>query len=315
MNKLTKLLGIKYPIIQGPMAWITEAELAIAVGEAGGAGVIACGSRNAAWIREEVKKVRAATDKPFGLNVPLLDLNKDELLRTACEEKVPFVTIGAGNPIPYIESFKKAGIKVICVIPNLKLAKRVEDNGADAIVIEGMEAGGHIGSITTMALLTNIIPEMKIPVIAAGGIADGRGMAAAFLMGAAGVQIGTAFLLAEECTVHMNVKRRLIEAMDTDSVVTGLLHGHSARCLKNDFTEKYLGLERTAAPQEKMDQLATGTSRLSAVEGDIANGSVFAGQSLVRLKSIRPVREIIESIYNEAVEVLNKAPGLLIKRD
>lgn len=310
-TRLTELLGIKYPLIQGPMAWATESKLAIAVGEAGGAGIIACGGRETAWVREEVNRVRKATDKTFGLNLVMMDENREDICKVAQEEKVPFVTLSAGNPLPYIEPLKKAGIKVLCVVPSLRLAKRVEDNGADAIIIEGMEAGGHIGTLTTMALLTQIIPEIKIPVMAAGGIADGRGLAAALLMGAEGVQIGTAFLVAEECQIHQSSKQRLLQAVDTDSVVTGLTRGHAVRSLKNSFTEKYLHLERSGAPIEELDRLASGTLRLAFEEGDIEKGSIQAGQSLTLLKEIKPARLIIEGIVKDAAELLKNAPRLV----
>ncbi len=309
-TRLTELLGITYPIIQGPMAWVSESTLAAAVAKAGGTGVIACGGREEAWVREEIENVRELTDKPFGINVALLAANKEEMIRVACSEKVPFVTLGAGNPVPYIEQLKNAGIKVFCVVPNLKLSKRVEERGADGIIIEGMEAGGHIGTLTTMALLTQVLPEIKIPVVAAGGIADGRGAAAALLMGAVGVQMGTRFLASEEAKVHPRFKKRLIEAVDTDSVVTGYSRGAGVRSLRNTFTEKYLALERAGAPIEEMDKLATGTNRLSSVEGDIENGAVQAGQSLTVIKEILPVKQIIKEIMEEAVLLLKNAPLL-----
>ncbi|MBZ4654090.1 MAG: 2-nitropropane dioxygenase [Peptococcaceae bacterium] len=310
-TRLTELLGIEYPIIQGGMAWISEATLAGAVSQAGGAGVIATGGRDIAWVREEIRKVKAMTDKPFGVNIALLWKNKEEIIDVVCEEGVSFVTLGAGNPVPYIEKLHKAGIKVLPVIPNVKLAKRVEENGADAIIIEGMEAGGHIGTLTTMALMTQVIPAVKIPVVVAGGIVDGRGLAAALIMGGEGIQMGTRFLASKECQAHPNFKKRLLEAVDTDSVVTGYSRGHGVRGLKNEFTEKYLALERAGAPQEELDRLATGTNRLAAVEGDVVNGLVQAGQSLTPITKILPVQEIIETIVREAREILLNAPKLV----
>lgn len=310
-TKLTELLGIKFPVIQGPMAWVSEAKLAVAVGEAGGAGVIGSGGRDAAWVKEEIRDVKRATNKPFGINVTLLAENKDEIIQAAIEEKVPFITLGAGNPVPYIKPIKAAGIKVFCVVPNLKLAKRVEESGADAIIIEGMESGGHIGSLTTLALMTQIIPEVKIPVIAAGGIADGRGMAAALLMGAAGIQMGTAFLVAEECQIHPNFKKKILAAIDTDSVATGLSRGHAARGLKNTFTEQFLSMERAGVPQAELDEFARGRNRLASVEGDVENGSVQAGQSLTVLKEIRSARVIIEEIVKDAEKLLISAPQIV----
>lgn len=310
-TKLTKLLGIAYPIIQGGMAWVSEAHLTAAVSNAGGAGIIASGGRTADWVREEIRKTKSLTDKAFGVNVMLMAPNKDEVVAVICEEKVAFVTLGAGNPVPYFEKFHQAGIKAIPVVPSVKLAKRVEASGADAIVIEGMEAGGHIGTLTTMALLTNVIPEVKIPVIAAGGIVDGRGMAAALLMGAAGVQMGSRFLLTEECQLHPKAKQRIIAASDTDSVVTGYSRGHGVRGLKCQFTDKFLELERTGVPDEVLNNLATGTNKLAAVDGDTENGLVQVGQSLSRLNEIKPVRTVVEAIMSETVKLLSNAPSLV----
>ena len=220
---LTQLLQIEYPIIQGAMAWVSEHKLVAAVANAGATGVIALGGRDAEWTRNEIRACKELTDKPFGVNLMLMAPNKDELVDIIIEEKPAFVTLGAGNPVPYIKPFQDAGIKVIPVVPSLKLAKRIQDAGADAMIIEGMEAGGHIGSQTTMSLMENILPEISIPVVVAGSSVDGRGLAAALLMGAEGVQMGSRFLLAEECQAHPNMKEAIINATDTDSVVTGLL--------------------------------------------------------------------------------------------
>lgn len=310
-TKLTELLGIQYPIIQGGMAWVSDANLAAAVSEAGGAGIIAAGGRTTEWVRDEIRRAKALTNKPFGVNVQLMAPNKDEIVELICEENVSFVTLGAGNPVPYIPKFKAAGVKVIPVVPNAKLAKRVQDSGADALVVEGMEAGGHIGVITTMAHMTQVVPAVDIPVIVAGGFADGRGLAAALIMGAVGVQFGTRFMIAEECSIHPNVKQKLIEAVDTDSVVTGQVSGHGVRGLKNKFTEKFLALEKQCTPQEELNQLAAGTNRLAAIDGDVENGMVLAGQSLIPLKKIEPAAVIIETIVAEARQTLAKAPNLM----
>lgn len=310
-TRLTALLNIRYPIIQGAMAWVSEARLASAVSNAGGAGIIASGGRTAAWVREQIRSAKALTDKPFGVNVQLMAENKQEIVDVICEEGVAFVTLGAGNPIPFFPQLTAAGIKKIPVVPNVRLAKRVEEHDADAIVIEGMEAGGHIGTLTTMALMTQVIPEVHIPVVAAGGFADGRGLAAALLMGAAGVQMGTRFLVAEECAIHENCKQRLLAATDTDSVVTGLLSGHAVRGLRNKFTELFIAREKSCAPQEELDRLATGTSRLAAVEGDVDNGMVQAGQSLLPLRRVEPVADIINGIVQEAQRLLQSAPHLV----
>lgn len=310
-TKLTNLLNIKYPIIQGGMAWVSEARLAAAVSNAGGAGIIACGGRDEQWVRDQIRLTKTLTDKPFGVNVQLMAPNKDALVEIICEEKVAFVTLGAGNPVPFFEKFTQAGIKKIPVVPNVKLAKRVQDAGADALVVEGMEAGGHIGVLTTMALMTQVVPAVDIPVVVAGGFADGRGLAAALIMGAAGVQMGTRFLVAEECGVHPNFKQKLLQAADTDSVVTGLTFGHAVRGVKNKFTDHFLKLEREGTPEADLARLATGTNRLAAVEGDIENGMVQAGQCLLPLTAIEPVTVIVEKIMEDARAVLAKAPGLL----
>ena len=310
-TKLTALLNIEYPIIQGGMAWASEARLAAAVSEAGGAGIIGAGGRDANWLREQIRLTKQLTSKSFGVNVPLLVPNKDELIQVICEEKVAFVSLGAGNPIPYFAQLEKAGIKKIPVVPSVKLAKRVEESGADAIVIEGMEAGGHIGNSTTMALMTQVIPEMKVPVIVAGGFADGRGLAAALLMGAAGVQMGTRFMIAEECNIHAAAKQKLIAATDMDSIATGLTSGHAVRGLKNKFSETFLSLERQCAPQAELNDLATGTSRRALIDGDVENGMIHAGQSLLPLRKIELAKVIIQNIMSEARQCLQGASALL----
>ncbi|WP_273419806.1 nitronate monooxygenase [Veillonella caviae] len=306
---LTQLLNIEYPIIQGAMAWISESKLVSAVANAGATGVIALGGRDAEWTRNEIRACKTLTDKPFGVNLMLMAPNKDELVSVIIEEQPAFVTLGAGNPVPYIKTFQDAGIKVIPVVPSLKLAKRIEDAGADAIIIEGMEAGGHIGSQTTMSLMENILPEIKIPVVVAGSIVDGRGLAAALLMGAQGVQMGSRFLLAEECTAHINMKEAIIKATDTDSVVTGLLSGHGGvRSLRSEFTDRYIAAETdgitTAEERSKMSQ---GTNKLAAVDGDVVNGAVQVGQGLNRLNEIEPARFIVQSVMNEAIMSIRKA--------
>lgn len=309
-TKLTSLLNIKYPIIQGGMAWISDGKLAAAVSEAGGAGVIATGGRDGAYVREQIRLAKSLTNKPFGVNVMLMAPNKDEVVDIICEEKVAFVTLGAGNPVPFFEKFDQAGVKKIPVVPNVKLAKRVQNSGADAVVVEGMEAGGHIGVLTTMALMTQVIPEIRIPVIVAGGFADGRGLAAALVMGAAGIQMGTKFLLAVECAAHPKFKQKLIEAVDTDTIVTGQTIGHAVRGVKNKFSLNFVELEKKGTPEEELIKLATGTNRLAAVDGDIENGMVQAGQSLLPLKQIEPAKDIVESIIAEARAVLLQAPEL-----
>ncbi len=310
-TRLTELLGIKYPIIQGAMAWISDATLASAVSNAGGAGIVSLGGRTTEYTRDEIRRCRTLTDKPFGVNVMLMAPNKDEIVDVICEEKPAFVTLGAGNPVPYFEKLHAAGVKVIPVVPNVKLAKRVEEKGADAIVVEGQEAGGHIGSIATMPLMTQVIPEVGLPVIMAGGFADGRGLAAALIMGAAGVQIGTRFLVAEECPVHENMKKKLIEAVDTDSIVTGLTIGGAVRGIRNKFSEEFVADEFAGkATKEELIKRATGTNKLAAVDGDVVNGMMQAGQSLIPLKKIEPAATIICRIIEEAKSALESAASI-----
>lgn len=300
-TKLTKLLGIKYPIIQGGMAWTSDAVLAAAVSNAGGAGIIGSGGRTTEWTRDEVRKAKTLTDKPFGVNVMLMAPNIADIIDMLCEEKVAFVTLGAGNPVPHIEKFHNASIKVIPVVPNVKLAKRIEAAGADALVVEGMEAGGHVGQQTTMALMENVLPQItKIPVLVAGGISDGRALAAALLMGAEGVQIGSRFLLTTECPAHPAAKQAIIDATDTDSTVTGFSRGHGVRCLKNAFTQKFSEREISGASQDELNAMGTGTNKRGIMEGDIVDGTVMVGQSLNVLNDILPCKDVVERIMAEA---------------
>lgn len=310
---LTELLQIEYPIIQGAMAWVSEHKLVAAVANASATGVIALGGRDAEWTRNEIRACKELTDKPFGVNLMLMAPNKDELVNVIIEEKPAFVTLGAGNPVPYIKPLQEAGIKVIPVVPSLKLAKRIEEAGADAMIVEGMEAGGHIGSQTTMSLMENILPEISIPVVVAGSIVDGRGLAAALLMGAQGVQMGSRFLLAEECQAHQNMKEAIIKATDTDSVVTGLLSGHGGvRSLKNEFTTRYLAAETdgVTTPEERT-KMSQGTNKRAAIDGDVVNGAVQVGQALNRLVAIEPAHTIVQTVMNEAIMSIRKAQRLL----
>ncbi len=311
-TKLTELLGIEYPIIQGGMAWTSEANLVAGVCNAGCAGIIAAGGRSAEWIRDEIRKTKTMTDKPFGVNVMLMAPNVEEIVKVICEEKVAFVTLGAGNPVPHLPIFKEAGIKTIPVVPNAKLAKRIEAAGADAIVVEGMEAGGHIGTQTTMALMENIlVEEYSIPVIVAGGISDGRGIAAALLMGADGVQIGSRFILTTECITHPTAKQAIVDAVDTDSAVTGYSRGTAVRCLKNEFTKQYVAMEVAGRPQDELNDFATGTNKAGAIDGDVVNGAVMVGQSLNVLNDILPCKEVVERMIAEMKVALNRVSSLL----
>lgn len=300
-TKLTELLGIKYPVIQGGMAWTSDANLAAAVSNAGGAGIIGSGGRTVEWTRDEVRKAKGLTDKPFGVNVMLMAPNIGEIIEMLCEEKVAFVTLGAGNPVPHIATFHAAGIKVIPVVPSVKLAKRIEAAGADAMVVEGMEAGGHIGKQTTMALMENVLPAVQsIPVLVAGGISDGRALAAALLMGAEGVQMGSRFLLTTECPAHPAAKEAIVKATDTDSVATGYSRNLGVRCLANAFTDAYTAKEIAGAPKEELMQMGTGTNRKGILEGDTVNGTVMCGQSLNVLNDVLPCKEVMERIIAEA---------------
>jgi len=302
------MLGIQYPIIQGGMAWSSDGTLAAAVSNGGGAGIIGSGGRTTEWVRDEIRKAKELTDKPFGVNLMLMAPNVNEIAEAVCQEKVAFITTGAGNPVPWISRMHQAGVKVIPVVPNVKLAKRIAASGADAMVIEGMEGGGHIGTMTCMALLSNVLKEaFPVPVLAAGGISDGRAMAAALLMGADGVQMGSRFLLTTECPIHDKTKEMIINATDTDCVVTGYSRKMGVRCLENAFTRKYLAAEISGAPNETLMELGTGTARMGMKEGDVENGSVMVGESLNVLNEVLPCKEVIEKIVKEARETLAKA--------
>ena len=276
-TRITELLGIEYPIIQGGMAWVAEHNLAAAVSEAGGLGLIGGANAPGEVVREEIRKAREITKKPFGVNVMLMSPHADDVARVVVEEGVKVVTTGAGNPEKYMNMWKEAGVKVIPVVASVAMAKRIERMGADAVVAEGMESGGHIGELTTMTLVPQIVDAVSIPVIAAGGIADGRGIAAAFMLGAEAVQMGTRFVVAKESTVHENYKQRLIKASDIDSTVTGRSHGHPIRCLRNQMTREYLKLEKEGKSFEELEYLTLGALRKAVQEGDIKNGTVMAG--------------------------------------
>ncbi len=310
-TKLTDLLNIKYPILQGAMAWVSEAKLAAAVSNAGGAGIIGTGGRELSWVKEQIDLARSLTDKPFGVNILLQDKNKDEKIDLVCKEKIDFVTLGAGNPVPYLKQLKDAGVKSIPVVPNTRLAKIVEDNGADALIIEGMEAGGHIGKITSLSLMTQVIPEINIPVIAAGGFAEGRGLAAALVMGASGVQVGTRFYASEECVAHIDAKNAIVEAGDMGTEITGYVNNHAIRSLKNKMTEKYIELEKESGHSEELSKLRAGKSKSGPLEGDVEWGMVQAGQSLSVITSLKSCEEIINDMIKEAKEALKNAQKLV----
>ncbi len=277
-TRVTQLLGIRYPVLQGGMAWVSSAELVAAVSEAGGLGVLGSGPMTPDILRSELQKIRALTTKPFGVNIMLMMPAAPELIAVCCAERVPVITTGAGNPAPHMKVFKDAGCKVIPVVSAVALARRLERAGADAVIAEGTESGGHIGEITTMALLPQVVDAVRVPVIAAGGIADGRGILAAMALGAEGVQMGTRFILARECHVHANYKQVVIKSGDRDTCVTGAMHGHSVRVIKNKLAKQYLELERGGASLEQLDAFAKGSLQKAVREGNVDDGSVMAGQ-------------------------------------
>lgn len=298
-TEVTELLGIKYPIIQGGMAWVAEYHLAAAVSEADGLGLIGAASAPADWVREQIRETRKRTDKPFGVNIMLMSPHADEVAKVVAEEGVQVVTTGAGNPEKYMQMWKEAGVKVIPVVASVAHAKRMERCGADAVIGEGCEAGGHIGENTTMVLIPQLADAVDIPVIAAGGIADGRGIAAAFMLGAKGVQMGTHFVVTDESQVHENYKERIIKAKDIDSRVTGRTTGHPVRALRNDMTKKYIELENSGAGFEQLEQLTLGGLRKAVVEGDVKNGSVMAGQIAGMVKERMSCKELIDKLVGE----------------
>lgn len=306
-TKLTELLGIEYPIIQGGMAWVAEHKLAAAVSEAGGIGLIGAGGAPAVFVKEQIQKAKELTNKPFGVNLMLMNPEADEIAKVIVEEGVRVVTTGAGNPGKYMAMWKEAGIKVIPVVASTAMAKLMERAGADAVVAEGMESGGHIGSLTTMALVPQVVDAVSIPVIAAGGIGDGRGLAAALMLGAEGVQMGTRFVVAKESIVHPNYKEKLLKAKDIDSEVTGMSTGHPVRSLRNKMTKEYLRLEKEGAGFEELEKLGLGALRRAVMEGDVVNGTVMAGQIAGMVSKEQTCREMIEEIMAQAEELLKGA--------
>lgn len=310
-TRICDILGIKYPIIQGGMAWVATAELAAAVSNAGGLGIIGAGNAPGDFVRNQIRKAKELTDKPFGVNVMLLSPFADEVMDVVCDERVPVITTGAGNPGKYIERLKVLGTKVIPVIPSVALAKRMEKEGVDAVVAEGTESGGHIGELTTMALVPQVVDAVSIPVIAAGGIADGRGFIAALALGACGVQMGTRFVCASECTAHENYKKAILKAGDRDAVVTGRPTGHPVRTLKNKLTREFELLEKNHAPLDEFDKLGTGKLKAAVVDGDYEYGSVMAGQIAGLIKDIKPASEIIENIMADAQKVFERVRGMM----
>lgn len=307
-TRITEILGIKYPIIQGGMAWIAESTLASAVSNAGGLGLIAGGSAPIDYLREQIRKTKAAVgDKPFGVNIMLMSPNAEELAKLVIEEGVPVVTTGAGNPGKFMEAWKEAGIKVIPVIPSVALAKRMERAGADAVVAEGTESGGHIGENTTMCLVPQVVDALEIPVIAAGGIADGRGIAASMMLGAEGVQVGTRFLAAEECQIHPTYKELVVKAKDTDSIVTGRSTGHPCRNVKTKFAKRLASGEKDGSlTPDKFEEITIGSLRKAVQDGNLDEGSFLCGAIAGMINDVKSCRDIIEEMFSEAEKLLNK---------
>jgi len=306
---INEQLGIKYPIFQGGMAWVADASLAAGVSNAGGLGIIAAMNSNGEQLRAEIRKARELTDKPFGVNIMLMSPFVQEVAQVVVEEKISVVTTGAGNPGKYMKAWNEAGIKVIPVVPSTALAKMAERNGAFAVIAEGGESGGHVGDLTTMALVPQVVDAVSIPVIAAGGIADGRQVAAAFMLGAVGIQVGTRFLVAEECTISQEYKNKILKAKDIDTVVTGKRLGHPVRSIKNSFTREYTKAEYDSSnvSDEELEKMGLGVLRMAAREGEVSKGCVLAGQVASMVKKEQPAKEIIEELFEGAEKVLGGA--------
>lgn len=303
-TKITQLLGIEYPVIQGGMAWVADYHLAAAVSEAGGLGIIGAGGAPASFVKEQIQKAKEITSKPFGVNIMLMNPEADQIAQVVIDEGVKVVTTGAGNPGKYMAAWKEAGIKVIPVVASVGLAKMMERAGADAVVAEGTESGGHIGELTTMTLVPQVVDAVNIPVIAAGGIADGRGFAAAIMLGAEAVQMGTRFVVAKESIVHDNYKQKVISAKDIDSAVTGRSTGHPVRCIRNKTTREYLKKEQEGATLEELEKMTLGSLRKAVVDGNVVEGSLMAGQIAGLVKSENTCEEIIKEVMSQAEKLL-----------
>lgn len=307
--KINELLKTKYPLIQGGMANIATGEFAASVSNAGALGLIGAGGMDANVLRENIQKAKALTSNPFGVNIMLMNPFADEMAKIVIEEGVKVVTTGAGNPTKYIKEWKEAGIIVIPVVPSVALAKRIERSGADAVIVEGTEAGGHIGELTTMALVPQVVDAVNIPVIAAGGIASGRQILAAYALGACGVQVGTCLLASEECPIHENYKAAVVKAKDTDTTVTGRIAGTPVRIIKNKMAKEYIKKEKEGANQDELEKYTLGSLRRAVLEGDVQSGSLMAGQVAGMVKEVKPVKEIIEQLFNEYDEALAALKG------
>jgi len=306
-SKICDLLGIKYPVFQGGMAWVADGRLAAAVSEGGGLGIIGAGNAPAEQVREQINIARGITDKPFGVNIMLMSPHADEVAELVARERVAVVTTGAGNPSKYMARWKEAGIKVMPVVASVAMAKLMTRAGADALIAEGGEAGGHVGDLTTLVLVPQVCEATHLPVIAAGGIADGRGAAAAFMLGACGVQARLRFLAAYECAIHRNYKDRVLRAGDIDTVVTGKRLGHPVRSLKTPFSRAYYKAEYSGGTDEELERMGTGALRLAVQEGDIERGCFLAGQAAAMVKKEQPAAEIVREIAEDAERILREA--------
>lgn len=301
---LTELVGIEYPIIQGGMAWVATWQLAAAVSEGGGLGIIGAGNAPVDWVRDQVQQLKAHTRRPFGVNVPLFSPFAEQVIQLAIEEQVPVMTTGAGNPAPFIEPLKRGGVIVIPVVASVALARRLERAGADAVIAEGEESGGHIGTVATMSLVPQVVDAVSIPVIAAGGIGDGRGLVAALALGAAGVQMGTRFICTDECIAHPNYKESIIKANERATLVTGASIGHPVRCLRNPMSRAFESMEKAGVAEEQVVEFGTGRLRMAVMDGDVVNGSLMAGQIAGLVHDVVPAAELLRRIGQQAEELL-----------
>ena len=307
---LCDLLSIEHPIVQGGMAWVSMAQLVVAVSNAGGLGVLGAGNAPPDWVRDQIRQVKEGTKKPFGVNIPLFSPFVAEVIRICTEEEVPVVFTGAGNPASHIGPLKETSVRVIPVVSSVALAKRLERAGVDALVAEGMESGGHIGDVATLPLVPQVVDAVEIPVIAAGGIADGRGLVASLALGAAGIQMGTRFICTTECPVHPNYKAKIVSAGDRATVTTGHSLGHPVRAIKNPMVRRFAGLEKEKVSEEQILEFGTGKLRLAAMEGDMRNGSIMSGQSCGLIRDVVPAHELVTRIVREAEEIIASLSSL-----
>lgn len=312
---LTDLIDIDYPIIQGGMAWVATWQLVSAVSEGGALGIIGAGNAPVDWVREQIRQTKAHTNRPFGVNIPLFSPVVEQVIQLVIEEKVPVLTSGAGNPAPYVESLKAAGVIVIPVVASVALARRLERMGVDAVIAEGEESGGHIGTVTTMSLVPQVADAVSIPVIAAGGIGDGRGLVAALALGAAGVQMGTRFVCTEECIAHANYKDSIVRANERSTLVTGMTIGHPVRCIRNPMSREFESMEKAGVPESQVVEFGTGRLQMAVLKGDVQNGTVMAGQISGLVHDILPAADLIRRINAEAEALLSRMPSVVVEQE